>query len=254
MNIDWICDPGNEDGTKGGAELTMDEFHRAAPEGVEWFDESEVVVIGNCVTFSADLISDIEGKRVVRYWHDLNPHGDPDLRSWLLENAINIFTSPLHAERFPYEVSNYKLIPPALDVARLRPTKQVRKHTERRAAVCIGAFQNPGKAGHLVAEWANRTDTKVDYYGFGPFGPRGPRVEDHGPIDPNRVPSVLWEHKTFVFLPTAIEPFGRCVAEAYLAGCEVVTNDNVGATFWLETKPEAIATAAEDFWAVVLGG
>jgi len=59
-------------------------------------------------------------------------------------------------------------------------------------------------------------------------------------------------YQTFVFLPTVIEPFGRTVAEAWAAGCEIVTNGLVGARYWLEENPDALDTAAEDFWGVVL--
>jgi glycosyltransferase involved in cell wall biosynthesis len=53
-------------------------------------------------------------------------------------------------------------------------------------------------------------------------------------------------------LPTVIEPFGRLVAEAWAAGCRIVTNDLVGAKYWIQNDPDAIETAAEDFWKLVL--
>ena len=40
-----------------------------------------------------------------------------------------------------------------------------------------------------------------------------------------------------------LEPFGRVVAEAWAAGLEIVTNDLVGAKYWITEKPEAIETA-----------
>jgi hypothetical protein len=36
------------------------------------------------------------------------------------------------------------------------------------------------------------------------------------------MPALLAQYETFVFLPTVIEPFGRLVAEAWAAGCELV--------------------------------
>jgi hypothetical protein len=42
------------------------------------------------------------------------------------------------------------------------------------------------------------------------------------------------------------------VAEAWAAGCAIVTNELVGAGYWIQENPEAIETAAEDFWKVVL--
>jgi hypothetical protein len=35
MRVAWLADPGNADGSIGGAEMTQQEFRDAAPEGVE---------------------------------------------------------------------------------------------------------------------------------------------------------------------------------------------------------------------------
>jgi glycosyltransferase involved in cell wall biosynthesis len=66
------------------------------------------------------------------------------------------------------------------------------------------------------------------------------------------MPALLAQYKTMVFLPVVLEPFGRVVAEAWAAGCEIVTNGLVGARYWIEEDPKAIETAGEDFWRVVL--
>jgi glycosyltransferase involved in cell wall biosynthesis len=66
------------------------------------------------------------------------------------------------------------------------------------------------------------------------------------------MPALLARYERFVFLPVVIEPFGRLVAEAWASGCEVVTNGLVGAGYWIAEDPEAIETAAVDFWKVVL--
>jgi glycosyltransferase involved in cell wall biosynthesis len=66
------------------------------------------------------------------------------------------------------------------------------------------------------------------------------------------MPELLASYERFVFLPSVLEPFGRVVAEAWAAGCEIVTNDLVGAKWWITERPEAIESAAEDFWRVVL--
>jgi hypothetical protein len=62
----------------------------------------------------------------------------------------------------------------------------------------------------------------------------------------------LSRYQTFVFLPTAFEPCGRAVIEAWAAGCRLVLNRNVGARHWIEREPEALETAAENFWRAVL--
>lgn len=242
-------DAGNLDGTLGGAELTMSEFRRAAPEGVEVVvEDAETIVVGNCTSFDGTLIGDLEDKRVIRYWNDVDPNSDPKLRRWLLDNAVNIFTSPLHVERFPHEVEDPLIVPPPVRLDEFRPTRQVRKNTERKGAVAIGAYQNPGKGGRALAEWAV-ANGGLDIYGTGSYIPADYYL---GPLDYGDVAKTLWQYETFVHLPTDLEPFGRAVVEAWAAGCELVVNGNVGAVHWIQHEPEKLETAAEDFWNVVL--
>jgi hypothetical protein len=98
-----------------------------------------------------------------------------------------------------------------------------------------------------VARWAEGNGG-VDFYGGGAFAPAGSRE-----IAPEGVPAILARYRTFVFLPDVIEPFGRCVAEAWAAGCQIVTNGLVGAGWWIRERPENLRTAAADFWGAVCG-
>jgi glycosyltransferase involved in cell wall biosynthesis len=66
------------------------------------------------------------------------------------------------------------------------------------------------------------------------------------------MPALLARYETFVHLPVVIEPFGRLIAEAWAAGCAVVTNNLVGAKWWITENPDGLYTAGEDFWKVVL--
>ena len=66
------------------------------------------------------------------------------------------------------------------------------------------------------------------------------------------MPALLARYSTFVYLPMVIEPFGRVVAEAWAAGCEVITNELVGARYWIEQDPGALETTAGDFWDLVV--
>lgn len=110
---------------------------------------------------------------------------------------------------------------------------------------------NPGKGGHLVAEYAAERQEPIDVWGWGPCLPCGEFVNQCGPVEQRRLPELLAEYETFLFLPTALEPFGRCVVEAHAAGCTIVTNSLVGARYYLEDAPEKLESASEDFWALV---
>lgn len=253
MKVGFIYDQGNADGTLGGAELTMSEFIGAAPEGVDfdWQDAPDVIVVGNCVNFSpAETIERLKGKKVYRYHNDLARHEHPALREWLRFNATHIYTSPMHRDLYGGKQGPH--IPPALDLDRLKPNRQARRHGKRKGACSIAAWQNPGKGQRQLAEWAEKSGTPVDVFGTGALAPTGGLLSYQGPLDYANIPRILWSYETFVFLPTEPEPFGRCVVEAHFAECEVVTNKKVGARHYIEKDPDALTTAAEDFWKLVL--
>lgn len=251
MKVGWILD---DPGYQGGAELTMAEFAARAPTHVDLVDpeDAEVIVIGNCATVAgAELIPLLETRPVVKYVHDMWPHGDPELRDWLTANATLVFTSPLHRKRFGAAYEMAPAIPPAISLDRFRPSRQIRRNGSRAGVVSIAAWRSPGKGGQLVSEWARENEQPVTVYGPGPFLPEGPLVDYRGELEPGFVANALWEHEAFLYLPAAIEPFGRCVVEAWAAHCRVIANHNVGALHWVSKEPTRLESAATDFWRVV---
>jgi glycosyltransferase involved in cell wall biosynthesis len=251
MNVAFVYDPGCQDGTRGGAELAMDELMEAAPQRVTITDyaDAETIVIGNCVHAPEDFIEKATGKRVIRFHHDLARDESDELWEWLDQNAEHIFTSPLHRETYGH-YPDAALIPPTVKLADFRPNRATRRHPKRKGIVTYGSWQGPGKGGHLVSETVYRHDETVDCYGPGPFPPYGQHVNHKGLVAHADLPAILWKYEQFIFLPVVPEPFGRCVAEAWAAGCEVMTNEMVGAKWWIENKPDALYTAAEDFWEI----
>jgi glycosyltransferase involved in cell wall biosynthesis len=257
MIVGWLADAGNQDGSIGGAELTQQEFRAAAPEDVEvWsvppddlekLERVDAACVFNCVTYPEGTIRALSGKKVVRYWNDVAPHGSPKLTGWLVANATSVFCSPIHYDRFPHgEDFEHELIPPPVD---LQPFRDAAENAqERSGAVSVAAWMNPGKAPHLAAEWA-RGNGGLDFYGNGPYAPVGTKAVPY-----DDMPEILARYEKFVFLPSALEPFCRLVAEAHAAGCKVITNNLVGARYWLENDPGRIESAADDFWKLVLRG
>lgn len=250
MNVAFLYDPGNADGTRGGAELTMDELKATAPEGVTLTDlaDAETVIVGNCTLAKPDLIPSLMGKRVIRFHHDLARDENEIVRSWLEDNAEHIFTSPLHREKYGLDG---ELVPPCVGLEAFKPNRQTRRHVKRNGICTVGSWQSPGKGGFLVAETVARQNAGLDCYGPGNFPPQGPKVTLHGPVEHSALPSILHRYAQFIFLPMAVEPFGRCVAEAWAAGCELLVNENVGAQWWIENQPDRLYTAAEDFWGLI---
>lgn len=250
MKVGWLADA---PGYIGGAELTQAEFRAKAPKDVEVIDcpPSGVVagldtyVIHNCSTYDHTALEAIGKAPVVKYVNDCWPFGDPHLRDHLLEKATLIFTSPLHVARFPHEIKtkDVREIPPALDLDRFR----TQANGDRQGNVCIGRMAY-GKGVDLLVDYGE----PVDVYSTVPVATRG-GVTYKGQILPEEVPDTLAHYKTFVFLPTALEPFGRAVVEAWAAGCELILNRNVGSRHYIESDQEALTNAGERFWDVVCG-
>lgn len=250
--ISFLYDRGNADGSIGGAELTMREFSAAAPENAEPVElsDAQTVVIGNCTSFGPDLIDELSGKRVIRYHNDLARHEHPDLREWLDRNATHAFCSQLHQDHYGLD-GVWPNIPPALDLKRFGPSRQVKRNGKRSGAVAVASFQNPDKGAQLLAEWA-AANGGLTVYGTGSYVPDSPAIDFRGALPYENVPNVLWAAETFVHLPTAVEPFGRAVVEAWAAGCELVVNELVGALGYLRSNHDALRSAARDFWRLAL--
>lgn len=231
----------------GGAELTAQAWVRSAPEGVEIVpcpvgqveDDCDVYVVGNCVTYPLSALKPLDG-RVVKYWNDTGPWVKPEVREFL-DRQVQVCCSPLQADHMRLKAH---VIPPPVDINRFAEAA-ASMNGSRAGLVSVGCWHNPAKAPHRVLEWAN--GEPVAFYGNGVCAPTTSTW-----VDPKELPQVLAKYRTFVFLPTMIEPFGRVVVEAWAAGCEIVINNLVGAQWWIREHPDKLLTAAEDFWGLVL--
>jgi len=250
MRVGWLAD---EATLTGGAELTQAEFKVAAPDGVEIVDcpaegvdpTCDLYVVHNCVGYERDRDFNWPGhKPVVKYWHDVGPHLQEGVKDWLNTNARPVCCSPVQADYMG--LRDAVCIPPPVDLSRFEQVA-ASVNGDRAGFVSVGSWRNYGKAPHKAQEWGQANGHSIDFYGDGMFRPVG---SEGVPYD--EMPALLARYKTFVFLPMVLEPFGRLVVEAWAAGCEVITNNLVGARYWIERDPDAIETAAEDFWAVVL--
>jgi hypothetical protein len=246
VKVGWLQDPGNGDGSRGGAELTMDEFKRAAPDGVEVLDcpaggvgpGLDAYVVGNCVTYTEEDLWATESARVVKYVNDVMPHVDLSVKAHLFKHARLVFCSPLQATYMGFP--DGLCVPPALD---LDPFRQAAKNaSERRGSVTVGAWMNWGKSPERAREVA----PDVEFFGSGPCAPAGSVAVEY-----EALPKLLARYRTFIYLPSVLEPFGRAVVEAWAAGLQVVTNRLVGARHWINEQPSKLETAAGDFWGTV---
>jgi len=246
MRLGWLSDPASY---RGGAELTQEEFIAAKPEDVEVVPcppggvapDLDRYVAHNVVMYGLEDFTGVG--EVTWYHHDLSPWIKPEVKAWLDERADHIFCSPLQRDRYG---TDGPCIPPAMDLARYKPTRQIKRN--RKGAVSIAQWRSPDKGADAIVEWAAENGP-LDVYGEGEFPPIGPNIEYHGGLAPEGVANTLLSYATFVFLPRAIEPFCRCVAEAWASGCKVIANGNIGAAYWLTEAREGLDTAAADYWA-----
>ncbi len=101
----------------------------------------------------------------------------------------------------------------------------------------VHRIKNLGAALQAIAQLGDSGDVSLDIYG--PFSdepywthcqeiiatlPANVTVRAHGPIPPDRVPSIMAQYDVFV-LPTHGENFGHVILEAMSAGCPVVISD-----------------------------
>ena len=191
-------------------------------------------MIHNCRAWGAETAQALRDTRVVRYHHDLTHTALDDL-----PDATHVFTSPLHQRHYRLGGS-WPNIPPAIDLDRFRA---VANQNHRDGAVCIGRMSY-GKGLELLAEYPE----PVDLYSSTPVASQGNVRYQGAAVDPAQT---LSHYERFVFLPTALEPFGRAVVEAWAAGLRVITNKRVGARWWIEENPEGLETAADQFWWLV---
>lgn len=249
MRVGWLVDQAEH---IGGAERTQAEFRAVAPEGVEIVDcpagfvdpDCDLYIVHNCVQYTLDDLEPLDGKAVAKYWHDVGPHLQAGVKDWLIANARQVCCSPVQAEYMGLS-GMIGCVPPPIDLDRFREAAK-NANGSRSGAVSVGSWRNHGKAPHRAAEWA-RGNGGIDFYGDGVFAPAESRE-----IAYDAMPGLLAQYETFVFLPTVIEPFGRAVAEAWAAGCQIVTNRLVGARWWIEEDPDRLETAGQDFWKAVL--
>ena len=249
--VGWLQDPVHY---VGGAELTAREFRDAAPAEIEivccppgLVDETcDKFCAHNVVHYEAADLHALRAKPITWFHHDLSCWIRPEVKAWLDDHARHIFCSPMQRDRYGIDG---ECIPPALDLDSFKPPRQSRRH--RKGTCSIAQWRNHGKGAFLLAEWAAKNG-EVDVYGDGEYQPFGRNINPKGPLAPDKVAQTLWKYETLVFLPLEVEPFCRTIAEAHAAGCRVVTNKKVGATYWLTEKPGALETASEDFWRAVL--
>jgi len=171
----------------------------------------------------------------------------------IYRNSIaNIFLSPLHYTKVS-QMLNIQGRPHFI----LRPTvdteKFNNKNQERDIEYIFAGAISEAKGVEKLKEYFKGTDKKLVMIGKNIYGEELSFAEYTGFIPYEEMPKYFNRAKNFIYLPRWPEPQGRVVVEAALCGCNLITNENVGATsfdFDISNK-ENLSGAVEEFWEYV---
>ena len=168
---------------------------------------------------------------------------------WIYSKSLlNIFLSPLHMKTVNRLLENKYFdhsiwIRPLIDTQKFR-NQNIKRDIEYLYVGSITKYKGydniKNRFGHLnnfLFVGHNATNEKL-------FGHHIEYVPNHD------IPGLLNRARNFVHLPVWIEPMGRTVVEAALCGCNILSNDNVGAlSFPFDiADPEMIKGSARSFW------
>lgn len=212
----------------------------------------DAFVVHNCRGYTAQWIEELRGKPVVKFIHDVWHVGSILLRRWLLDEAdLLVFYSPLHVDKFSFPfLAPHCCVPAPID---LNPFIQAARPTdEREGNVFVGRLEM-GKGIHLAIGWALRNNEPLTLYGadggdYYHLRELPPTIQFGGNVNYAQVPAILGQARRLIHLPAGLEAYGRVVVEAWAAGCELVTNENVGATWWLANRAQDVAHGNDIFW------
>jgi glycosyltransferase involved in cell wall biosynthesis len=246
--IGWLQDP---QPFEGGAELDAAALLAACPHDLVMMPPGRVepgcdmYVAANVTKYQPGDVAQLERAPFVKVVNDSWEHGDAAIRDAVLARADTVvFRSPLHRDRFRHPYSGVaELVPSHVDLSPFRAATGTVDRADRAVWVAhaLGAER---KAGLAVAKrWAADRGVPLDAYGHGC---------ELGPVPHRNMPELLAGYRWFVHAMGrgGYEPFGRAVVEAWAAGCHLVVGESTGALHWLRTDPDAIETAAHDFWAL----
>lgn len=167
-------------------------------------------------------------------------------RNIFSKSVFNVFQSPKHYQSHVYfygeAVKTHLIMPPTVSISNLKPVAKKQDHT-------IPFFGDLSylKGGNAYLDYAkNNTHKKFVVYGRNLLEDEIPEnVSFHDPISNTEVLEILGKTKTFFCKPVWPEPSGRLAAEAFLSGCNILSNENIG-TFSFNFYPNHKAQAAKE--------
>ncbi len=169
--------------------------------------------------------------------------------------ALNVFQSPKHyqshVEFYGEAVSKHLIMPPTVDVNNLKPSLERDENT-----IPFFGDLNFLKGGHEYVTYAEEhPNLHFKVFGMNRLRRQMPEnISFHTPVPNGEVLEILGKTKQFICKPVWPEPSGRLAAEAFLSGCEILSNNRIG-TFSFDFYPNdcekakaEMLQAPEHFW------
>ncbi|WP_298137825.1 glycosyltransferase family 9 protein [Flavobacterium sp.] len=166
-------------------------------------------------------------------------------RNLFLNSKFNVFQSPNHYQShfdfFGEAVTNHLIMPPTVEVDKIS-ISEVKQET-----IPFFGELSKLKGGYEFIDFVKENPKKeFVVYGENKLNCDIPNnVIFKEPIPNDEVIKILGKTKTFFIKPFWPEPSGRLAAEAFLSGCELITNDKVG-TWSFDFYPNDIEKARKE--------
>lgn len=244
-------------------------------------DNAELIVISNAVRFPQQILEYALLKPFVVFLHDFifcrfrahyprleKCQACPYLPFWRRmfdESLLNLFLSPLHRslyfEVMP-ELENHpsELICPPVDTSLFKPQQGVPRRENH--AIYAGVIADYKGIREIIEYGKQHRELTIDF--VGPVGhpllhgsELAQQIVANGfkhlpPVAYNQMPQLLSSYQYAIELPPFTMPCERFILEAYLCGCQILANQNVGFLSWkFKNRKEAkreTEKSTEKFW------
>ena len=177
---------------------------------------------------------------------------------WLQRAALIIWLSPLHREAWLFAYPQLREHPFTLVPSPVNPDLFYDLHLVRKGVVAVNSSVSYKGAEH-VERWAQEhPDSPITLVGGNPENRTLPaNVTLQGQVAYHNMNEIYNRHEMFLHLAANVMPFDRVCAEAALAGCRLILNQNVGAGSWpfmhqgRDAIVRALRAAPGQFWAAI---
>jgi len=170
-----------------------------------------------------------------------------------------IWLSPLHRESWLWLYPELEDIPYHLAPSPVSADLFYDLHLERKEGVISVEGLHPFKGRDYILRWIeDHPEVKVTIIGGNPdpLGSLPPNCRSIGVVPNVDMNEVYNQHEALLHLPQSPSPFDRTVAEAFLAGCKIIGNKNIGALSYdwfisCESVAEHCKNSPKEFWEVI---